>query len=269
MRLRREGQGQPLIAVNNAATALALGTAGTAPRPTACVRVFDGDRGIALDDRPFEAIAADYAQVIRKAQPEGPYLLYGNCVHGNLALEAARVLHGDGADVRVVMKDVWEPGYTAALPQHPKLNRQEKIHGLRTRLRAVRDGEMSFSALLGMYSITRKLGILQLGSKLGLIERVKRSDLEEDQERFISHVSRKRDVYRPGPVDFPVLHVVTGITPSGRGFSPSIGWENVIPPEHLTTVRLPKVMVLRDHRVGVDAMARRIEGFLGEAQTDQ
>lgn len=270
MRLRREGQGLPLIAVNNAATALALGTAGSAPRVTSCVRVFDAGRGLALDDRPFEAIAAEYAGVIRKAQPEGPYLLYGNCVHGNLALEAARVLQRDGAEIAgVVMKDVWEPGYTSALPQDPKLNRQEKIHALRTRLRAVRAGEMSVSALLGMYSITRKLGILQLGTKLGLIARVKRSDLEADQERFISHVSRKRDAYRPAPVDFPVLHVVTGITPSGGGFSPSIGWEAVVAADKLTTVRLPKVLVLRDKRVGVEAMAQEMERFLGEAQTDQ
>ncbi|MGR3415441.1 condensation domain-containing protein [Pseudooceanicola nanhaiensis] len=265
MRLRKEGQGLPLIAVNNAATALALGTAGSAPRQTACVRIFDAGRGIALDDRPFEEIAADYAQVIRKAQPEGPYLLYGNCVHGNLALEAARVLRRDGAEIAgVVMKDVWEPSYTSDLPKNPKLNRQEKWHGLRSRLRAVRAGEMSFSALLGMYSITRKLGILQLGTRLGLIERVKRSDLEEDQERFISHVSRKRDAYRPAPVDFPVLHVVTGITPSGGGFSPSIGWEKIIAPEKLKTVRLPKVLVLRDKRVGVEDMAREMERFLGE-----
>ncbi|WP_375687045.1 condensation domain-containing protein [Pseudooceanicola sp. LIPI14-2-Ac024] len=267
MRLRREGAGQPLIAVNNAATALALSTAGQAPRQTLCVRVNDGARGMPLDDRPFEEIAAEYARVIREAQPEGPYLLYGNCVHGNLALEAARHLRAAGAEVRgVVMKDVWEPGYTAALPSNPAANRQEKLHALKTRLRSVRDGEMTFGALLGLYSVTRRSGILQLGARLGLIDRVRKTDLEEDQERFISHVSRRRDAYRPGPVDFPVLHVVTGITPEGGAFSPSIGWEGVIPSAQLTTVRLPKVLVLRDRRIGITELSSVIEDFLGEDQ---
>jgi hypothetical protein len=61
-----------------------------------------------------------------------------------------------------------------------------------------------------------------------------------------------------------VLHVVTGITPSGGGFSPSIGWEKIVAPEKLKTVRLPKVLVLRDKRVGVEDMAREMERFLGE-----
>ncbi len=263
MRLRRDGVGQPLIAVNNAATAVALATAGSQPRQSSCVLVSDGVRGIALDPKPFQDIAADYADVIRQAQPDGPYLLYGNCVHGNLALEAARILQRDGATIAgVVMKDVWEPGYTQALSADKSVSRREKIHALRNRIRAVRDGEMSMAALLGSYRIVRKTGILALATRLGLIDRVRLSDLEADQERFVSFVSRMRDAYRPDPIDFPVLHIVTSATPQGRGFSPSIGWEDVVTKANLTTVHLPKVLVLRDRRIGVADMAGAIEDFL-------
>lgn len=268
MNLRQDGAGQPLVAVNNAATALALSTAGDTPRATTCVRVYDGDRGIALDDRPFESIAAEYAKVIRKAQPDGPYLFYGNCVHGNLALEAARILHQDGAEIAgVVMKDVWEPAYTAKLLSDPAARRAEKLHTLKSRLRAVGAGEMSVAAFLGMYRLTRKSGLLQLGTALGLFDRARISDLEEDQERFVSHVSRLRDAYRPAPVAFPVLHVVTDITPQGRHFKPSIGWEDVVAPGLLVTVHPGKVMVLRNRRIGVEKMAREIDRFLATRHT--
>ncbi|WP_301069286.1 condensation domain-containing protein [Pseudooceanicola sp.] len=270
MRLRRDGEGRPLIAVNNAATALALSTAGQNPRQVACVRVFDGDRGIDLTERPFQDIAADYAQVIRKAQPEGPYLLYGNCVHGNLALEAARVLHREGAEIAgVVMKDVWEPAYTERLNQTRSSRWREKLNALRVRIRAVRNGELSLTAMLGAYRIIRATGILTLAQWLGLIDRVRMTDLEVDQERFIDFVTRMRNEYRPGPVDFPVLHIVTNITPKGAWISPSIGWENLVTPGKLKTVHLDKVLVLRDRRIGVEAMAAEIETFLGEAQSDQ
>jgi len=265
MRLRREGEGLPLVAVNNAATGLALSTLGSHPRQVSCARIFDGDRGISLEDQPFEDIAAQYADVIRQAQPDGPYLLYGNCVHGNLALEAARILHRNGATIAgVVMKDVWEPTYTNVMWQNPKTRMREKRHALRTRLRAWRDGEITTAALLGSYRIFRRSGVLQLATWLGLIDRVRRSDLDTDQELFVSFVSRMRDAYRPGPVNFPVLHVVTDISPQGPGFRPSIGWEDVVAPEMLKTVHINKVLVLREKRVGVEAMAQEIEQFLEE-----
>lgn len=265
LRLRREGQGLPMITINNAAAGLALSSAGTAPRETTCVRIFDSDRGIELNQRPFEQIAAEYVEVIREAQPEGPYLIYGNCVHGNVGLEAARLLQRDGAEIAgVVMSDVWEPAYANSLPEHPKLKRQERLHALKVRLRAVRDGEMTLYALLRTYSITRKLGLHRLGLRLGLLDRGDESDMEAQQDEFISFLQRVRDVYRPEPVDFPVLHVVTGITPSGGGFSPSIGWEGVVAPGQLKTVHLDKVLVAQGKRIGVENLAREMETFLAE-----
>jgi len=267
IRMRKAGEGLPLIAVNNAATALAMATAGSAPRQTSCVRIHDHGRDVALTQTSFEEIAADYAEVVRKAQPEGPYLLYGNCVHGNLALETARHLQRDGAEVSVVMKDVWEPTYAARLNADGSTRWREKLHALGNRIRAVREGEMSVAAMLGSYRAVRATGVLSLAARLGLIDRVRQTDLEADQERFIAFVTDMRNRYRPAPVDFPVLHVVTGITPQGRGFSPSIGWEGVVADGRLRTVHIDKVTILRDRRVGVEKMARAVERFLGEGQS--
>lgn len=265
MTLSAKGDVQPLVVINNAATGLALSTVGPAPRPVYCARVADGDRGLELTDQSFPEIAAAYADVVRANQPSGPYLLYGNCVHGNLALEVARALQANGAEVAgVVMKDVWEPGYAAAILDAPQLKRREKWYTLRTRLRAVREGEMSWGTLLRFYSIARKTGIVAIGERLGLIDRSHKTDLDEEQEAFISHVSRQRDIYRPDPIDFPVLHIVTNITPTGKGFAPSIGWEKVVADGKLTTIHHDKVMVLRDKRVGVELMAADLAQFLSE-----
>lgn len=265
MTLAPAGAGQPLIAINNAATGEALSRLGGVKRPVFCARVADAERGLQVTDQTFEQVAAAYADVIRKGQPNGPYLLYGNCVHGNLALETARHLQASGATIAgVVMKDVWEPGFTARILSDPKTRKAEKWFTLRSRLRAVRAGEMSWSTLLRFYGIFHKLGIIRIGTALGLLSRQHKSDLDDQQEAFISAVSRKRDAYRPERIDFPVLHIITGITPTGAGFAPSIGWEDVIAPDKLHTVPIDKVTVLRDRRVGVEKMAAAIEHFLGE-----
>lgn len=265
MTLATKGNSQPLIAINNAATGLALATAGQNPRPVNCARVSDGDRGLIIADQTFEQIAAAYADVIKAGQPKGPYMLYGNCVHGNLALETARILQTGGATIAgVVMKDVWEPGYTSRILQDPEMRRAEKWFSLRTRLRAVWAGEMSLGTLLRFYSIAHKTGVVALGTKLGLLDRVHKTDLDQDQEGFISAVSQKRDAYLPDAITFPVLHIVTDITPTGDGFAPSIGWEDVVIDGCLKTVHLDKVTVLRDKRTGVDNLAAEIEEFLGE-----
>ncbi len=264
LRLHREGDGPPLIAINNAATILAVQPELANPGPSICVRLFDGNRGIDQSPRSFEQIASEYAKVIRKAQPEGPYLLFGICVHGNIALEAARILQAEGQEVRgVVMKDVWEPGFVDWTRTDVGARRQNKLHSLRNRIRMVRDGTLSLSALLGSYRAVRATGILQAARAMGLIDRVRWSDLEEEQERFIKYISAARDVYRPGPLDIPVLHVVTRITPQGGAFPDSIGWEEIVTGP-LKTVRLDEVLVHGSHRIGVERLGAEIESFLQE-----
>jgi hypothetical protein len=135
---------------------------------------------------------------------------------------------------------------------------------LRMRLHELRNGEMSLGTFLRFYSLARRSGLLAVGTKLGVLERDHKSDLSPQQERFISQISVKRDIYRPQPVRFPVLHVVTEATPQGAGFQPSIGWEDVVEGDFLRTVTLEKVLIEQDSRVGVEAMAREIEVFLAE-----
>ena len=60
-----------------------------------------------MGDEPIppsiEAMAADRLPLIMQAQPEGPYRLFGNCLGGVVAFEAARLLVAAGKKVEMVI----------------------------------------------------------------------------------------------------------------------------------------------------------------------
>lgn len=266
--LLTEGEAQPIIGVNDVGLIIDTCRHLKASHPATCVRLFDGTRGIDRSPRSFEEIAQEYARTIRRAQPEGPYLLFGVCVHGNIALEAARALQSDGAEVLgVVIKDVWEPGYAAGLKTRRATRWAERLYALRNKLRMVRMGTLSFTAMLGSYRIVRRSGILQLAHRLGLIERVRITDLAPEQERFVSYISAARNVYRPAPLDLPVLHVVTRITAQGKRFLPSVGWEKIVPPARLKTVKVDEVVIKGHEPIGTRDLAREIDSWLAGLET--
>jgi hypothetical protein len=258
------GHGIPIIAINEIGIILETGRKMSVSHPSTCIRLFDGTRGIDQSARSFEDIAEEYVKVIKKAQPEGPYILFGVCVHGNIALEAGRILKARGDKVTgIIMKDVWEPGYAERMRADRVTIGLERLHALRNRIRRVVKGRMSLAAALGNYRLIRKSGILQLAVRLGLMDRVRGTDLAEEQEGFISYISKARDAYRPGPLDIPVLHVVTDITAQGPLFAPSIGWELVVT-GGLKTVHLEDVYVARSGQVGVAEFAEEIDHFLAD-----
>ncbi|MCE6958682.1 condensation domain-containing protein [Cereibacter sphaeroides] len=267
--LQQGGTGTPLVAVNNAWTATAIHAGFATDRPAICVRLFDGSPGQEHGRRSMEEIAADYADIILKAQPQGPFLLFGICVHGNVALEAARVLKARGHDIAaVVLKDVWEPGFVERMLADRRLRWVDRRHTLKRRVRRWWVGQMSTDAFLGGYRIIRLSGALHVARALRLIGRVRRTDLEPEEEGFIDFLVAARDRYRPAPIDVPVLHVVTDDVPRAEGFDASIGWEHVVT-GRLKTVRIPEVVALGDLRIGTARLAEEIETFLAEGSVGQ
>ncbi len=262
--LQTEGTAQPILAVNDVAIMVsALGHMADR-HPATCIRLFDGTRGIDQTERSFEQIAEDYARVARKVQPHGPYVLFGVCVHGNIALETARVLQAQGETVRaVILKDVWEPGYVERLKASPLSRWLERLHAFQNKRRMVREGTLTLAAMLGSYRILRKSGLLHLLKALRLIDKVRATDLEPEQERFVAYISHARNRYRPKPFAAPVLHVITRITPRGWPFAPSIGWEQVVTGP-LKTVYIDDIRVHRGQDYGTADLAREIDAFLAE-----
>jgi len=63
-------------------------------------------RGLQDGEKPhqsFEAMAADYCAVIRRAQPKGPYVLAGHCVGGLIAHAMAQHLRSEGEEVAALI----------------------------------------------------------------------------------------------------------------------------------------------------------------------
>ena len=98
----RAGQGRPLVLVH--------GLSGTVMECWPLVQALRGPRPLAglqaqgLDGGPLpparvEAIAADYVEVLRCAQPQGPYALCGFSFGGLVALEMARLLRAQGEPI--------------------------------------------------------------------------------------------------------------------------------------------------------------------------
>lgn len=260
--IRTDGTGQPIVAVNDISLILSASDHFKQARPSVCVRLFDGKRGIDQSKRSFQEIAIEYAKVVEQTQPQGPYLFFGACVHGNIALEAARYLQEKGHEIQgVVIKDCWEPGYAERIRSDRKQRRRERTYALLNRIRQVRKGRLSLAAMLGSYRVVRKSGLLTLAVKLGLVDRVRSTDMTAEQEGFVAYISEARNVYRPEPLDFPILHVVTKITPTGKGFLPSIGWERIAG-KSLKTVSIEDVSTVKGQITGTDELAREIESFL-------
>jgi hypothetical protein len=259
-----DGPGPRIITINDVGLILSAARhMGNTPKAT-CIRLFDGTRGLGREAMDFDEIASAYVDVLKQVQPQGPYILFGVCVHGNIAIEVGRQLKAAGEDVRVIIKDVWEPGYVAEIRANPVNRLRDRLFGLRNRWRLVRSGLLSLPAMLGSYRLVRATGILQAAVRLGLIDRIRSTDLEAEQERFLEFITEARNAHRPGMLDFPVLHMVTSITPKGRWMLPSIGWERVVK-RSLKTIRLGYVGVHRGRETGGAEMAATIERFLDGA----
>ena len=72
--------------------------------------------------RSVEAMAEAYAVAVRQLQPQGPYALLGHSTGGLVALETARLLRADGADVPFLgLLDTAPPGARVRQSLHKRL----------------------------------------------------------------------------------------------------------------------------------------------------
>ncbi|WP_179379315.1 condensation domain-containing protein [Jannaschia marina] len=264
--LQTEGAGLPIIAINNAQTVFALSNTFIDLRPATAVRIYDASRDEPLPARSFDEIASAYVEAVRAAQPEGPYALFGVCVHGNIAVEVARQLQAEGEEVAaVILKDVWEPRYAVRIGTSRWASFLDRVHAWRNRLRFLRRGDISLAAFLGSVGPLRRSGLLGLAIRLGLMDRVRHTDLDAEQEGFINYLSRARDAHRPDPYEGTVLHFVTGDAPQGRAFDPTMGWADLVRGD-LRIVNLPELSIAQGRNIGVAEAAREIERLLNEME---
>jgi thioesterase domain-containing protein/acyl carrier protein len=262
--LQDKGSSAPIIAINNLGTLYALSQRLGDSRPAFCVRTFDPSQPPqAYPPKRFEDIAADYVALIRRAQPHGPYVLLGLCVHGVLAVEIAHQLRAAGEAVSLVaVMNCWEPGYVASMSGY--LRWSLRFHDVGKHVLQLARGRTTPLAFLGTYRIVHRSGALDLARRLGMIEAIPPRTGSSDADAFLLYLHRSRDQYRPNSYDGDVLLFRDQTTPQLRLFDEALGWSRVLTGRY-DVVSVPGLDVTKPNDVGVAAVVEHLQRALESA----
>lgn len=218
--IQPKGSRTPVFAIDNTGLFFPLAARLGVDRPFITIQRYDPETPQRLEPRAFEAIASDYADIVRKARPKGPYILLGLCARGVLAYEIARQLRDQGEEVPlVVILDAWAPGYTRTLSPVVAAcaDVSYRWQVFRSQFSAVEGGPVGKVAYLGR----------RAGEKLGWTTRA----VEQDDWHH-PHLMRACDAYRPKPYDGGVLLLRRQNQPTGRFLTPDLGWSALLTGPH-------------------------------------
>lgn len=221
IRFNEHGARTPLVVLNNRSVYFQLAQKLGADRPVIDIQLYHPSGPIDLPALPFEAYGTYALQLIRWAQPRGPYVLGGHCVYGTLAFEVARQLQREGETVDlVVLFDSWAPGYRETMsPRDKKLRlRRLRRYGHTTRLGQFRRGEIGLNDIVRK-PIQRRLGLLPPDPPPPKVE----------GQWFDEYMSVAAADYRPGTYGgSDVVLFRSAETLRGRLFDELMGWEPLV-----------------------------------------
>ncbi|GJE49916.1 hypothetical protein GOFOIKOB_2957 [Methylobacterium tardum] len=212
--LQPHGAATPIIAFDNPFLFQDLAKRIGADRPFLCVMPaahINGDPALS-----FAAVAAHYVEGIRRAQPQGPYILLGHCFGSHLAYEAAQQLVRDRADVAcVIAVDGWAPGHLA------RRTRREAFL-INTSYRLIR-WQMALAKLLrGQLPLTRLLEKLRL--RLG---RPNPSAVPDAELERVLWLKDRLSQHPIAPYSGTILVVRALGEPTGLFLDPTLGWREL------------------------------------------
>jgi thioesterase domain-containing protein/acyl carrier protein len=226
------GDKTPIIAINNTMIYSNLARRIGMDRPFLCVQLFEPSIPRSLPRRDMNEIAADYVRLIREAQPRGPYILFGLCVSGVIAYEAAQQLRQAGELVPlVVMADTWAPGYIKRLPfiRRFLLIWSYRLHHVKHKFELLLSGKLSVVEFLLSYSLVRQSRIMDLAAAIHVVGRPKLAEEDGDQpNRWLTlYLEEARDRYLASASvgDVVVLQSDEVVT---RFADPKMKWSDLI-----------------------------------------
>jgi amino acid adenylation domain-containing protein len=229
------GEKTPIIAINNTMLYYSLARKIGTRRPFLAVQLFDPSNPRSLPSRSLEEITTDYVRLIRKAQPNGPYILIGLCVAGLIAYEAAHQLRQAGEQVPlVVMGDAWCPGYLARLSFLQRIRfkfvtARYKFRFRRHQLALLRSGKLRIAQFLGSTRVVRWKRMLNLLSKFRLAEELWELSKEDWANRwFLSALADAQVNYQPSPSTGDVVLFQSDQIPVSRFVDPKMGWSKFV-----------------------------------------
>lgn len=180
----RSGSGPPLVCVHGAGgnvlnlTAMARHLIEVRPFVGVQARGVDG---VSEPDSSITTMAARYVDELRAYQPDGPYLLAGYSGGGVVAIEMARQLQAQGAEVPVVLLfDSYPPGLDepGVVKKFMNVGRSVRVHGVRAVVRSLDNivrrrwsGELVAGAGALGYGDVSELGLANLDRRFNVVAR--------------------------------------------------------------------------------------------------
>lgn len=183
--------------------------------------------GVTPPHETIESMAEHFVEVIRSAQPAGPYALGGYCFGGVVAYEVARQLQAHGQEVALLA--IFE-GY--APPRSQSGVSQWAPRMLYYRLRSLTVWLQDFlgldqQAMLARlrYSAAQRLRLLRLGMPLDVDDPVPEANgLPDSIRRIMELHARASRQYRPLPYDGRLTLFNVRFQPLSRTPDPQRGW---------------------------------------------
>lgn len=191
----------------------------------------------------IEALARAYLAEVRRAQPDGPYVLCGWSMGGSIAYEMGRQLHAAGqARTRVIMLDSWCPAQGESFSEIDSL-REFSVALLDQPLLSEPAGEKVDEWLTSLLSQGKHIKKLAENTQLGEIKRL-----------YETYCSNVRAWFAYKPVSYPAnLTLFRAAESLARYDAPLLGWERLtglplnvldVPGSHYTLLREPHVREL-------------------------
>ncbi len=228
VKLQPNGSKTPLIAINNTGNYYLLAKYLGADQPFISLQLFDPSVKTEKMPQTLEEVAAEYVKLIRRVQPNGPYIVLGWCAAGALAFEVACQLMASGQRVRhLFLMDAWVPRY---IQRQPPLRRLISDNTLSWQLiladwRNYRSGRQSFANFLGHRMVVQKLRRLWSKARPSVDDGEQPQMTREDYDRWLLHYLQSLTAkYEPGVYRGRLALFRGKKEPTGWFFDPNAGW---------------------------------------------
>ena len=232
VKIQPYGSKPALIAINNTGVYYGLAKCLGDDQPVVSLQLFDPSVRTAKMPDTLEEIASGYVDLIRRVQPQAPYVLMGWCVAGALAFEIARQLTEAGDEVaHLFLIDSWVPRY---------FSRQPPLRGwigdctLRAQLilaewRRVVAGELSLREFLSNRMIIkdwrRLIGGFDRNRQFNDVSPVADyATLETYDQWLLGYLQKVTERYEPRRYPVKVTLLRSRDEPTGWFFKPDAGW---------------------------------------------
>ncbi|MGA7386201.1 MAG: thioesterase domain-containing protein, partial [Methylocella sp.] len=270
VQIQPRGGKTPIIAIENTISYYNLARRIGTDRPFFGVQLFDPSIPRSLPRRDMNEIAADYVRLIRAAQPHGPYILFGLCVAGVIAYEAAQQLRQAGESVPlVVMADTWVPGYIKRLPfiRRFLFYCSHHLRSFKHKCGLVLSGKQSVAEFLLSYGLVRQSRIMDLAAALHLVRQAKLRKDDEATRWLLRYLEEARGRYRASASvgNVVVLQSDEVVT---RFADPKMNWSDLVN-GRLFVHRVPGSHLDMFQGEGADQTAEHLRSLLNQVDAER